>query len=143
MPLDRLFAMALKQINKKPAAVLKKPSTALKKQKQGAVAACDVPLVIPQVQEDSLEASGSFAEVPTSQKNFVPGWAATVDGVNYAVVGGRHFELPLWITADEALRNLHLEVDTKKYDHIFLPCTYVEYLYGVVPIVMSNIGKGF
>jgi len=130
------------RLRKRPATVLKKPSNRWKKLKQGAVSPKDVPLIIPTVKEDSLEASGSLAEVPASQKNFVPGWAATVDGVNYAVVGGRHFELPWWITADEALRNLHLEVDTKKYDHIFLPCTYVEYLYGVVPIVMSNIGKG-
>ena len=81
MPLDRLFAMALKQINKKPSAVLKKPSKALKKQKQGAVSPKGVPWIIPAVQADSLEASGSLAEVPASQKNFVPGWTATVDGV--------------------------------------------------------------
>ena len=40
----------------------------------------------------------------------------------------------------EACRNLHLEVDCKKYESCFVPCASIEYIYGVTPVVMGQVG---
>ena len=49
----------------------------------------------------------------------------------FARVDGRSFEILPWMTHEEALSNLHLEVPSKKYDSFFQPCTRIEFCYGV------------
>ena len=91
---------------------------------------------IEQAQDVASEIIGEWGNSP-----FNPGEIDSIDGVNFAIVQGRRFELPAWLPPKAALRNIHLEYPTVKYDSAFFPCSYVEYLDGVVPTVMSQRGR--
>jgi hypothetical protein len=102
-----------KQVLKKPSAgPLKKPSA-------------DVPEVA--------------VTVPAVQGTYVKGYIVQEDGLSFAFVNGRKFQIPPWMNSKDALRNLHLEVDCVAHKSFFVPCSSIEFIYGVTPTVMSAV----
>ena len=70
---------------------------------------------------------------------YVTGSSEEVKGVFFAKVGGRTFEVAGWMTTEETLRNISLEVPCEACNSFFLPCTSIEFTYVVTPIAMSQV----